>query len=43
MEFIVGKSRHTSGANKIAQMNFDGTFQEITERVKNETNNIEAF
>lgn len=43
MEFIVGKSRHTSGANKIAQMNFDGTFQEITERVKHEKVNTEAF
>lgn len=32
MEFIVGKSRHTSGANKTAQLNFNGLYQEITER-----------
>lgn len=32
MEFIVGKSRHTSGANKVAQLNFEGYFQLITER-----------
>lgn len=43
MELIVGKSRHTSGANKTALLNFEGLYQEITERIKHETNNIEAF
>lgn len=33
MEFIVGKSRHTSGANQTAQLNFNGLYQNITERI----------
>lgn len=32
MEFFVGKSRHTSGTNKSAQLKFEGYFQSITER-----------
>lgn len=43
MEFIVGKSRHTSGANKTALLNFNGLFQEITERIANAKTTIEAF
>ena len=34
MEFIIGKSRHTSGANKTVQLNFNGLYQDITERFK---------
>ena len=33
LEFYIGKSRHTSGANKTALLNFDGIFQNITERI----------
>lgn len=43
MEFIVGKSRHTSGANQTAQLNFNGLYQDITERHNNEETNTETF